>query len=112
VSDVQSYQALWPFPRLIPIPPERLYPLPALDDIVRDVAARHGISPSQVRARYGPRCHAPAQQEAMWRCYATGRWSNGIIGRCFGGRDHTSVIHARQRHQARIDAEALGIAAE
>lgn len=115
MSDIPTdwlYQALYPVPRLVPMPPERRSPLPTLDDIVRMVAFKHGVTPGQVRAKYGPRKYAPAQQEAMWECYQTGRWSNTVIGRCFSGRDHAVVIHARRRHQARLDGHALKVAAE
>lgn len=45
-----------------------------------------------------------ARHCAMWRVKRETPWSLPSIGRSFGGRDHSSVIHGIRRHQARIDA--------
>jgi chromosomal replication initiator protein len=45
-----------------------------------------------------------ARQCAMWRIKRELPWSLPRIGRAFGDRDHTTILHGIRRHQARIDA--------
>lgn len=72
----------------------------------RDVSEGDLIGPSRARWISHPR------QEAMWRCYEEHR-ANGLrvyslpsIGRFFGGRDHTTVLHGIRAHEKRIKGRA------
>lgn len=73
-------------------------------DVVEWVAAKHGISIEDLKGPSRVRSFAYARQEAMWEMCQTGRWSTTLIGRFLGGRDHTTVMHGRDAHQARLDA--------
>jgi chromosomal replication initiation ATPase DnaA len=73
-------------------------------EIATAVAERHGLTRAELNIRTNRFAIAHPRQEAMWEMYQTGKWSNGQIGVYFGGYDHSTVIHARQAHQARLDA--------
>jgi chromosomal replication initiator protein len=48
------------------------------------------------------------RHEAMALIRESTPWSLPKIGKFFGGRDHTTVLSAIRRHQARIDAGTVG----
>lgn len=81
-------------------PPRRL-----MRHIAEEVAAKYDLTveymtgPSRRREVCWPR------QEAMAECYQTGHFSLPQIGRYFGDRDHTTVLHAIRRVRDR-DAAA------
>lgn len=65
--------------------------------IIDQVSKETGIHPAAMR---GPRQDRPiflARAEAMRRIRLTNRYSLPQIGRLFGGRDHTTVLHAISR---------------
>lgn len=67
--------------------------------IISETAHEHDISREDL---IGPsrRHHITRiRQLAMWRCRQAG-FSLPVIGRYFGGRDHTTVIHAVRRIEA------------
>lgn len=70
-------------------------------DIARRVAEQHKLTieqlcgPSRLRRIVRPR------QQAMAEMRETGRYSTTQIGQFFGGRDHTTVMHATRRHAER-----------
>ena len=71
-------------------------------EIGEAVAARYGLRLEHIRGPSLERKHVvPARQEAMAIAYQTGRWSDAAIGRYFGGRDHSTVNHARRRYEGR-----------
>lgn len=72
-------------------------PPPTLGDIAREVARRHRLTVEDLISTNLLRSVVKARQEAMWRAYQTGRFSTTKIGRYFGGRDHTTVLHALRR---------------
>lgn len=99
-------QALWPTPRLL----ETREPRPTIRGIVEQVACDYGITFAEITGYRDRTKLAPPRHEAMWRCYQTGLWSNTQIARVLGGRDHTTIIYGRHKHQALIDA--MKVAAE
>ena len=81
--------------------------------ITAEVAARHGVSvqemlepdngtttktPRLVRARHEAWWEARLQRAADGRP----RFSYPMIGRFYGGRDHTTVMHGVRRHEKRL----------
>lgn len=79
--------------------------------IVVEVCARHSVTLEQVLAPDGSpgarrRPIVRARHEAI---VVLGErmptWSTTQIGNLFGGRDHTSILHARHAHAARIANE-------
>lgn len=78
-----------------------------LASIVREVAAKHGFLPLEIRAqrRHGPLVRA--RQEFCWRASRETEHSTVAIGR-FIARDHTTVIASIRRHAERVEkGEAL-----
>ena len=72
-------------------------PKPRLEDISRAVARQFGISSTQLRSRQQSRGVVVPRQCAMLAArQLTGR-SLAQIGHFFGGRDHTTVLHACRR---------------
>lgn len=66
------------------------------------VAARHGVTVEDLRGDRVWRLLTVPRQEAMWLMMQEGRWSKLQVGRWFGGRDHTTVIHACKAHERRM----------
>lgn len=94
------------FRGLIEVPDRK----PSMREIAERVAAQYELSLADLRGPTKPRKIAHARQEAMAKIYAQGGLSNAQVGRFFGGRDHTTVVHARQQHARRV-AEASGAGA-
>ena len=65
------------------------------------VAARLG--PTRGLGKSQPSCFN--RQVAMYLASHVGRWSTTVIGRFYGGRDHSTVVHAIQRIEAMRDAD-------
>lgn len=72
-------------------------------DIKREYAMRFGVTVADLEGpdRRPPIAHL--RQECMAACRATGRWSLKQIGRAFGDRDHTTVLHAIRRVAERAE---------
>lgn len=78
-------------------------PMPSMVRIAGEVAAKHGVTVDELKSERRIHQFVRARQEAMWRCYHEARKSYPQIAQFFGGRDHTTAIHAVREHQARID---------
>lgn len=78
-------------------------------EIAEYVCKKHRISIEQLKGPQHFRYVAWPRQEFMWMACQQGRWSTTVIGRFLGGRDHTTVLHGRKRHQERIDQELASI---
>jgi len=75
--------------------------LPAWRRILREVAAKHGLTVDEVRGQQQGRKNAKARQEFYYRCSKETTLSKAGIGRKLG-KDHTTVIHGIRQHEARI----------
>lgn len=90
--------------RGISIPPQRV----TLKLIATVVATKHGLSHDDLVSDDRRRPVAWPRQEAMWlarqqlTAYGAHRYSLPQIGSYFGGRDHTTVIHAVREHEKRL----------
>lgn len=92
-----------PKPVLPPEPIEAMCPkcgeffnpqMPTILSIAQEVAKKHNVSLREMR---GPRRHkylVAARQEAMLRAYRECHRSLPVVGRFFGNRDHSTVLHA------------------
>ena len=76
--------------------------------ILAHVAEKHGFEPEALTGKSKVHRVSVARQEAMWLAYQE-RWPYGRrvyslpqIGAFFGDRDHTTVLHAIRRHEARL----------
>ena len=74
---------------------------PGLIDIAREVATRCDISVGDLRGSCRSRWASNPRQEAMYLARKTGRFSLKQIGDFFGGRDHTTVLHAVRAYERR-----------
>ncbi|MGE5195665.1 MAG: DnaA ATPase domain-containing protein [Deltaproteobacteria bacterium] len=81
-------------------------PRARLDDICRAVARQFGISARQLRSRKQSRGVVLPRQCAMRLARQLSGRSLEQIGRYFGGRDHSTVIHACRRLEALLPHEA------
>jgi hypothetical protein len=74
--------------------------------IMYEVAVKHGIRLEDLRSPIRIKRFVLARHEAMWEIK---RQRPGLslpqIGRLFGNRDHTTVLHAIRKHQERLDAQ-------
>ena len=72
----------------------RLPPPPTVESIQRAVARRERIAYAEMFSRRRSARIAMARQIAMWLVRQTTLHSFPAIGRMFGGRDHTTAMHA------------------
>jgi chromosomal replication initiator protein len=77
-------------------------PLLPMHQIAVQVASQHGISHAEIISHRRQRPLVRARQEAMYRCKKETSYSFVQIARYFGGRDHTTVLHAVSKHEARM----------
>jgi chromosomal replication initiation ATPase DnaA len=80
------------FKGVMVVPP----PKTRLTEIAELVAERYGLTVQALRGPSKVKRIAHPRQEAMTISYDTGEWSNGQIGQYYGGRDHSTVVHARK----------------
>lgn len=77
-----------------------------LNQIARLVAHFHGYSVTDLKGRRRFKRLVMARQQAVWHMYERTDASYPAIGRFLGGRDHSTLIHGRKVHEARL-AEAI-----
>jgi chromosomal replication initiator protein len=68
-----------------------------VDDIQKAVADYYGLKQADLLSERRNRAIARPRQTAMWLCKHLTTRSLPDIGRRFGGRDHTTVLHAVRR---------------
>lgn len=83
-----------------------------IERIVCAVARAAGVTPAQIRSHRRCRVFARPRQIACWLAERHTTHSYPEIARRFGGRDHTTIMHAVRAVDARIaagDPETLEI---
>jgi len=70
---------------------------PSIPDIQSAVADTFGLTVLDLLSRRRARAVSRPRQVAMWLCRHTTLHSLPEIGRAFGDRDHTTVMHAISR---------------
>ena len=68
-----------------------------IDSIIREVAQRFNLQPSQIKQRTNARKIAYPRQIAMYLAKELTAASLPEIGRAFGGKHHTTVLHSVQK---------------
>lgn len=68
-----------------------------LDRIVRAVAAHYKMSVDELKAKSNSRAVALPRQVAMYLCKRLTRHSFPEIGKAFGGKHHTTVMHSVEK---------------
>lgn len=76
-----------------------------VDQIQKAVAEHYGLQPGDMTSERRARAVARPRQVAMWIAKQITTRSLPDIGRRFGGRDHTTVIHAVRRIEALKDQD-------
>jgi chromosomal replication initiator protein len=66
----------------------------SIEGIQKTVADYYKIKVSELMSKKRTRVIARPRQVAMWLCKEVTQFSYPMIGEAFGGRDHTTVIHA------------------
>jgi chromosomal replication initiator protein len=69
----------------------------SLDSILRAVAERFSLLPAQLKMKSNTRQIAYPRQVAMYVCKELTSASLPEIGRFFGGKHHTTVLHSVQK---------------
>jgi chromosomal replication initiation ATPase DnaA len=88
----------------------RAFPLmgrKSIANIQIEVAQFYGLHPDHMISSERTRRVAHPRQAAMYLCRALTKASLPDIGNRFGGRDHTTVIHALKAVEKRADADPL-----
>lgn len=73
-----------------------------LAEIIRAVAHASGLTRAEVMGRCRHKSVVSARQAGMWIAQRGTRRSLPEIGRAFGGRDHTTVLHGVRKVAARL----------
>jgi chromosomal replication initiator protein len=68
-----------------------------IDSIIRAVAAKHSLQPTQLKQKTNRREIARPRQIAMYLTKELTQASLPEIGRAFGGKHHTTVLHSIRR---------------
>ena len=76
-----------------------------LDHIQRKVADFFGLKMSDLRARNRSRAVSFPRQIAMYLCRQLTHASLAEVGRAFGGKDHTTVLHAVEKVQTMLQED-------
>jgi chromosomal replication initiator protein len=72
--------------------------------IMAETAALYGVKVIDLVSQRRDALTSRARQHCYWTMRHETTWSLPRIGKMFGDRDHTSILHGVRRHQARIDA--------
>lgn len=78
-------------------------PPPSLQAIIADVAARHRVSVEELRGPSRHRYLIIPRQEFFYEAHRHGKSYPQAAAFC-GGRDHTTALHGKRRHEARLSA--------
>lgn len=73
------------------------------DQIIAQVADQHDLTVPEIKSRRRDVIVVAARHHAIYRLGKETTMSLKMIGRKFGGMDHTSVLHAMKKHQERIN---------
>jgi chromosomal replication initiator protein len=76
-----------------------------VDDIMRAVADKYSIDVKEMKSRSRVQEIAFPRQLAMYLACSLTELSTTEIGRHFGGRDHTTVIHGRDKIKAMVEKD-------
>ena len=86
-------------------PPNITRPLDRARFILTGMARWHGVSKNDITSIRRQIDIIPARFEAIYLVKESTPWSLPHIGRFFGGRDHTTIIHALRSHESSLKGE-------
>ena len=87
-------------------------PKQAIRDIENEIMAREGLSRADLHGMSRNARLVSARQEAIYRASKATGWSLPRLGRHFGDRDHTTILHSIRKVQAKIDAGLMPVPPE
>lgn len=76
-----------------------------LDDIIAAVGQHYGIKPKEIVSKSRKQSIAQARQTAIYLCHKYTGQSYSILGRKFGGRDHSTILYSCDVIARRISVE-------
>lgn len=71
-------------------------------EIVEETARKHGVTANEILGDGRRKVAVIPRREAMWLCHTLTSHSASAIGRFFGGRDHTTILHAIKRYEEHL----------
>ncbi len=74
----------------------------AIQDVI---CLAYALEPGVMTTHARPQHYAQPRQTAMALCRELTKYSLEEIGRCFGGRDHGTIIHACECVRSRVETE-------
>lgn len=75
----------------------------SVDLIIAETAREHYVTAEDIRGENRARRFVIPRQRAIWRaCHAWPHLSLAAIGNLFGGRDHTTILHAYRMVEAKL----------
>lgn len=80
---------------------------PKIPELMAEVSKATGVNRVDMMSARRTACIVFPRQFAMWLCKVTTPHSLPEVGRRFGGRDHTTVLHAVRKIQRFYDAGNL-----
>ena len=106
MGSLQGAQLTVPFARSVlqPQMKERRRDL-SIDDIQRAVCAHYGLTLTEIKSKRRTQNVAAPRQVAMYLARKLSTASFPEIGQKFGGRDHSTVIHAQKAVGRRLQAD-------
>lgn len=75
--------------------------IPAFEALLVEASALFHVTPQLIVGRRKTKTVCAARRWAMQQARARFGWSLPEVGRAFGGRDHTTVLHACQSDEWR-----------
>jgi chromosomal replication initiator protein len=83
-----------------------MIPAPRIAEIQSVVAAHYGLAQAEILSSRRSRCFSRPRQVAIFLSRALTARSTPEIGKYFGGRDHSTVIHAIRAVEGRLTDDA------
>lgn len=90
-----------PEPEPVAIIPEPLAQTPA-QIILAEISEAHGMTVKQLKSKSREMAFVKARQEAAYRMNSELGYSLKQIGNLLGKRDHTTILHAINRHKKNL----------
>lgn len=83
----------------------------SMAQIAADVAEIYGVTEGDIRGRSRKPKYVEARRHAVWLMSQQPHLSFSMIGKFMSGRDHTTMVHHRNRYREIMTAQKLKVAA-
>jgi hypothetical protein len=92
----QAHERIWQSPILIETLPNRV----AMERL--RIQAEYGVTKEELMGTRRFKTFVEARHALMFRLYSNYKWTLHQIGRYFGGKDHTTILHGVRTHARRV----------